>query len=150
MKTTYFLNFHWFECTNFTNSNLFKYVSKIYGKPISEQHYWLFIERCIFRIFWIGGCKKFQHRRWRSSFEIPSIFDTILWKFHIRWFFTDLNAPTSKIQISSSMHPNFPTRILLKSICNSLSNGILTIIFGHVVVHIFIVEDGMSIIICWY
>ena len=65
--------------------------------------------------------------------------------FH--YFFIDLNAPTSKIQISLSMSPNFMRQILLKSRFDGLSNDILIIFFGYVVRNISVVEDGMLIII---
>jgi len=59
--------------------------------------------------------------------------------FH--YFFIDLNAPSSKIQISLSVSPNFMTKILLKSTCDGLSDDILIIFFGYVVAKIFIFED---------
>ena len=49
-------------------------------------------------------------------------------------FSMDLNAPTSKIQNSASMSPNFVTKILLKSTSKCLSNDMFIIFFGYVVV----------------
>ena len=65
--------------------------------------------------------------------------------FH--YFFIDLNAPTSKIQISLSMSPNYMTQILLKSTYDGLSNDILIIFFERMIRNISLVEDGMLIII---
>ena len=53
----------------------------------------------------------------------------------------DLNASTSKIQISASMSPNFVTKILLKSTSKCLPNDMFIIFFGYVVVKISIMED---------
>ena len=53
----------------------------------------------------------------------------------------NLNASTSKIQISANMYPNFVKEILLKSIRDGLSNDVLIIFFGCVVVKIIIMED---------
>ena len=59
--------------------------------------------------------------------------------FH--YFFIDLNASTSKIQISSSMSANLMTKILLKSICDYLSNDMLIIFFGYMVAKKCIIKD---------
>ena len=55
----------------------------------------------------------------------------------------DLNALTSKIQISANMCPNFVKEILLKSTRDGLSNDILIIFFGCVITSISIVEGNM-------
>ena len=65
--------------------------------------------------------------------------------FH--YFFIDLNAPASKIQISLNMSPNFMTKILLKSTYDGLSNDILIIFFEHMLKDISLVKDGMLIVI---
>ena len=67
--------------------------------------------------------------------------------FIFHYFFIDLNAPTSKIQISLSMSPNFMRQILFKSRFDGLSNDILIIFFGYVVRNISLVKDGMLIVI---
>ena len=56
-------------------------------------------------------------------------------------FSMDLNAPTSKIQISLNKSPKIMTQILLKSTYDGLSNDILIIFFGYVVAKNFIIED---------
>ena len=56
-------------------------------------------------------------------------------------FLMDLNASTSKIQISASMSPNFVTKILLKSTSKCLSNDIFIIFFGYVVVKNSTIKD---------
>ena len=53
----------------------------------------------------------------------------------------DLNAPTSKIQISASTSPNFVKKILLKSTSKWLSNDMFIIFFGYVVVKISTSKD---------
>ena len=53
----------------------------------------------------------------------------------------DLNASTSKIQISASMSPNFVTKILLKSTSKCLPNDMFIRLFGYVIVKISITED---------
>ena len=67
--------------------------------------------------------------------------------FIFHYFFIDLNAPSSKIQISLNMSPNFMTKILLKSKYDGLSNDILIIFFEHMVKNISLVKDGMLIVI---
>jgi len=59
-------------------------------------------------------------------------------------FSMDLNAPTSKIQNSASMSPNFLTNILLKSTSKCLLNDMFIIFFGYVVVKISIMEHCCS------
>ena len=46
------LLFHWFECTNFKNSNLFEYVSKFYDTNFVEEYIRWPIEWHIDHIFW--------------------------------------------------------------------------------------------------
>ena len=70
-----------------------------------------------------------------------------MWKFHISLLFHWFECTNFKIQISSSMSLNFMTQILLRSTCDGLQNGILLIFFEHMVRNIFLVEDGMLIII---
>ena len=62
-------------------------------------------------------------------------------------YFIDLNAPTSKIQISLSLSPNFMTQILSKSTCDNLSNDIMIIFFERMVRNNSLVKDGILIII---
>ena len=52
-----------------------------------------------------------------------------------------MNAPTSKIQISASMYPNFVTNFLLESTSKCLSNDMFIIFFGYVVVNNLIIKD---------
>ena len=59
-------------------------------------------------------------------------------------FLMNLNASTSKSQISASMSPNFVIQILLKSTAKCLSNDMFIIFFGYVVVKISIMEDYVS------
>ena len=81
------LLFHWFECTDFKNSNLFEFVSKFYDEYFVEEYIRWPIEWHIDHIFWIPGCKIFQYQRLRSDSEIPSKFDELVWKFHISLLF---------------------------------------------------------------
>ena len=53
----------------------------------------------------------------------------------------DLNASTSKIQISATMSSNFVTKISMKSTSKCLPNDMFIIFFGYVVVKISIMED---------
>ena len=53
----------------------------------------------------------------------------------------DLNASTSKIQISVSVSPNFVRKILLKSNSKCVPNDIFIRFFGYVIVKISITED---------
>ena len=59
-------------------------------------------------------------------------------------FLMNLNALTSKIQISASMPQNFVIQILLKSTAKCLSNDMFIIFFGYVVVKMSIMEDYVS------
>ena len=59
-------------------------------------------------------------------------------------FLMNLNASTSKSQISASMSPNFVIQILLKSTAKCLSNDMFIIFFGYVVAKISIMEDYVS------
>ena len=59
-------------------------------------------------------------------------------------FLMNLNALTSKSQISASMSPNFVIQILLKSTAKCLSNDMFIIFFGYVVAKISIMEDYVS------
>ena len=52
-----------------------------------------------------------------------------------------MNAPTSKIEISASMYPNFMTKFLLESTSKCLSNDMFIIFFGYVVVNNLIMKD---------
>ena len=59
-------------------------------------------------------------------------------------FLMNLNALTSKIQISASMPPNFVIHILLKSTAKCLSNDMFIIFFGYAVAKFSIMEDYVS------
>ena len=81
------LLFHWFECTDFKNSNLFEFVSKFCDEYFVEEYIRWPIEWHIDYIFWIPGCKIFHCEILPSYFEIPLKFDRIVWKFHILLLF---------------------------------------------------------------
>jgi len=74
-----------FECINFKNSNLCKYVSKFCDKNFVEEYFELSTEWHVYHIFWIRGCKKFNHSRLLFSCKRASKVDKILWKLNILW-----------------------------------------------------------------
>ena len=114
-----------------------KFVTKILlkstSKCLSNDMFIIFFGYVVVKNSNIEDC--FLNMKWdqkQINFYENSIFHE---------FLVDLNASTSKIQISVNMLPNFVTKILLKSTSKCLSNDMLIIFFGYVVVKNSVVED---------
>ena len=70
-----------------------------------------------------------------------------MWKFHISLLFHWFECTNFKNSNLFEYVSKFYDRNFLKSKCDGLSNDILIIFFEHMVRNIFLVEDGMLIII---
>ena len=70
--------FHRFTCIKLKNSNVYGYVCKFYDKSFVEEYFQVSIEWRVYHIFWIRGCKKFNHWRLLCSREMASKVDKVL------------------------------------------------------------------------